>query len=564
MSSTDVTQGALDREAIAAADPNDQLTDVLALPEHLRDALWKVESAELHVGLPRRPGRRRHGRERDRRHARPGRARRPRLAADPPARAYGLPPWTTPDTTVLCASYSGDTEETLACLRGRGRARRPRVVVTTRRRAGRAGPRRQRPGDPGRRRPAAPRPRSATSSSPRSRSPRLRRRPAPDLRDRRGCRAPRGARHRVGPRGPRGLRAQGARAGAAGHRPGDRRRRPDRRRWRSAGRRSSTPARRPPGPPSCRTSTTPSSPAGRPPSGSGASRPSSSTTPTRTRASQARDRADPELIAPHAAGTHVVVLARHHGGRARALARARRGPRRALPRGAHGGRPGERERHRPPEGRAGLTRRTAGLRPGRAPPILRGAGGFREHAPPPRASPPRSSTRALLFPAAAGGATVSRTAAWSWSSRRAGETNVVTVSSTARGDVRDTGVRPVAAGGCPPARRRGDGRCPAGRRGSAWTSGTGTTASTRAGSALRPRSRLGGQSATARATTRSRLPGAGQARRRPGRRRALRRRGQRRAAPGPGADNQVGGADFDSLSYAARTAPVTVVAGTAG
>ena len=30
------------------------------------------------------------------------------------ARDYALPAWTTPDTTVLCASYSGDTEETLA------------------------------------------------------------------------------------------------------------------------------------------------------------------------------------------------------------------------------------------------------------------------------------------------------------------------------------------------------------------------------------------------------------------------------------------------------------------
>ena len=30
------------------------------------------------------------------------------------ARDYALPAWTTPDTTVLCASYSGNTEETLA------------------------------------------------------------------------------------------------------------------------------------------------------------------------------------------------------------------------------------------------------------------------------------------------------------------------------------------------------------------------------------------------------------------------------------------------------------------
>ena len=35
----------LTRSAIAAIDPSDQLGDVLALPEHLRDALWRVESA---------------------------------------------------------------------------------------------------------------------------------------------------------------------------------------------------------------------------------------------------------------------------------------------------------------------------------------------------------------------------------------------------------------------------------------------------------------------------------------------------------------------------------------
>ena len=30
-------------------------------------------------------------------------------------RGYELPPWTPPDRTVLCSSYSGDTEETIAC-----------------------------------------------------------------------------------------------------------------------------------------------------------------------------------------------------------------------------------------------------------------------------------------------------------------------------------------------------------------------------------------------------------------------------------------------------------------
>jgi len=36
---------ALTRAEIAKVDSTDQLGDVLALPEHLRDALWRVESA---------------------------------------------------------------------------------------------------------------------------------------------------------------------------------------------------------------------------------------------------------------------------------------------------------------------------------------------------------------------------------------------------------------------------------------------------------------------------------------------------------------------------------------
>jgi glucose/mannose-6-phosphate isomerase len=47
------------------------------------------------------------------------------------SRQYGLPAWTTPDTTVLCASYSGDTEETLACYEAAGALGAPRVAVTS-------------------------------------------------------------------------------------------------------------------------------------------------------------------------------------------------------------------------------------------------------------------------------------------------------------------------------------------------------------------------------------------------------------------------------------------------
>jgi glucose/mannose-6-phosphate isomerase len=122
----------LDRDAIAAVDASDQLTDVLAIPEHLRDALWKVESADLHewdspAGLvvAGMGGSAIGGRLA--RAALGDRASRPILSA----RAYGLPPWTTPDATVLCASYSGNTEETLACYEAAGALGARRIVVTS-------------------------------------------------------------------------------------------------------------------------------------------------------------------------------------------------------------------------------------------------------------------------------------------------------------------------------------------------------------------------------------------------------------------------------------------------
>ena len=124
---------ALDREAIARVDTSDQLTDVLAIPEHLRDALWKVESAEPRAAGTARAGLVVAGMGGSAiggalaRAILGDHASRPILAA----RAYGLPAWTTPDTTVLCASYSGDTEETLACYEAAGALGARRVVVTT-------------------------------------------------------------------------------------------------------------------------------------------------------------------------------------------------------------------------------------------------------------------------------------------------------------------------------------------------------------------------------------------------------------------------------------------------
>jgi glucose/mannose-6-phosphate isomerase len=122
----------LNREAISAVDTSGELDDMLGLPDHLRDALWRVESAGLEP------------------HDAPGglviagmggsaiggalaraalgdRASRPIALA----RDYGVPAWTTPDTTVLCASYSGETEETLAAFEAAGALGARRIVSTT-------------------------------------------------------------------------------------------------------------------------------------------------------------------------------------------------------------------------------------------------------------------------------------------------------------------------------------------------------------------------------------------------------------------------------------------------
>ena len=122
---------ALDRAAIDALDSGHMLSDILALPEQLGDALWRVESAAIEpletpgglivagMGGSAIGGALA-------RAALADQASRPILAAT----GYGLPSWTTPDTTVLCASYSGNTEETLACFESAGALGARRIVVT--------------------------------------------------------------------------------------------------------------------------------------------------------------------------------------------------------------------------------------------------------------------------------------------------------------------------------------------------------------------------------------------------------------------------------------------------
>jgi glucose/mannose-6-phosphate isomerase len=122
----------LSAEAIAAVDPTGQAADILGLPDQLRDALWRVESAGLEhrdtsnglvvagMGGSAIGGALARAVLGDR-------ASRPIVLA----RGYALPAWTTPETTVLCASYSGDTEETLAVFEAAGHLGANRIVATT-------------------------------------------------------------------------------------------------------------------------------------------------------------------------------------------------------------------------------------------------------------------------------------------------------------------------------------------------------------------------------------------------------------------------------------------------
>ena len=120
------------RELIGKVDSTGQLADVLALSEHLRDAVWRVESAIMQdwdtpAGLvvAGMGGSAIGGALA--RAALGDHASRPIFVT----RAYGIPTWTTPDTMVMCASYSGETEETLACYESAGALGAKRTVVTT-------------------------------------------------------------------------------------------------------------------------------------------------------------------------------------------------------------------------------------------------------------------------------------------------------------------------------------------------------------------------------------------------------------------------------------------------
>ncbi len=119
-------------DRIAEVDVSGQVKEVTGLPDHLRDALWRVESAALKPqnspgglivagmggaaigGLMART-------------ILGDRAIRPITVP----RNYELPTWATPDSTVLCLSYSGLTEETLAVYSAAQALGANTIVATT-------------------------------------------------------------------------------------------------------------------------------------------------------------------------------------------------------------------------------------------------------------------------------------------------------------------------------------------------------------------------------------------------------------------------------------------------
>jgi glucose/mannose-6-phosphate isomerase len=107
------------------------IDEVLGIPDQLRDALWRVESARLEAApsaglLVCGMGGSAIGGELAAA-ALGARLAKPLLVA----RGYSLPSWLPADWTVLCCSYSGGTEETLSCFRTAGERGATRLVVST-------------------------------------------------------------------------------------------------------------------------------------------------------------------------------------------------------------------------------------------------------------------------------------------------------------------------------------------------------------------------------------------------------------------------------------------------
>jgi glucose/mannose-6-phosphate isomerase len=126
----------LSLEDVGKIDVTNQIGDVLALPDQLEDSLWRIETAGLARSLGASPdqgpllvcgmGGSAVGGDLAR-GALGERLTRPLVTV----RGYELPSWATPDSVVLCSSYSGNTEETLACYEAAGALGAIRITATT-------------------------------------------------------------------------------------------------------------------------------------------------------------------------------------------------------------------------------------------------------------------------------------------------------------------------------------------------------------------------------------------------------------------------------------------------
>ncbi len=108
------------------------IDDVLAQGHQVGDALWRVDAANI-PGAARAGGLVVCGMGGSAVGADLARAAIGGRATAPisTVRGYAVEPWTGADTLVLCASYSGETEETLAAFESAGAAGATRVVLTT-------------------------------------------------------------------------------------------------------------------------------------------------------------------------------------------------------------------------------------------------------------------------------------------------------------------------------------------------------------------------------------------------------------------------------------------------
>jgi glucose/mannose-6-phosphate isomerase len=108
------------------------IDDVLGIPDQLRDALWRIESARLAGSAPSAGlfvcGMGGSAIGGDLAAAAIGdRLTAPMITV----RGYALPSWATPEWTVLCSSYSGGTEEAIACFEAAETLGARRLVAST-------------------------------------------------------------------------------------------------------------------------------------------------------------------------------------------------------------------------------------------------------------------------------------------------------------------------------------------------------------------------------------------------------------------------------------------------